>query len=148
MTGEDGSIDRLRAHLTGADAVSSLSESFSIFAFDAFEDLLADVDLRLLLWRGALDEPLNGLDAEHLLRSRLDQHRVAQRCLSWAEQHLDVRELRRRTRETWVHVDGPAPYALTGAGFDSESLECPAAAGARRRPGSGTDRQADGPALG
>ncbi|WP_282946544.1 helicase-related protein [Cellulomonas endometrii] len=122
MTGEDDPIHQLRAYLTDADAVSSLSESFSIFAFDAFEDLLTDVDMRLLLWRGALDEPLNGLDAEHLLRSRLDQHRVAQRCLSWAEQHLDVRELRRRTRETWVHVDGPAPYALTGAGFDSESL--------------------------
>lgn len=122
MTGEEDAIGRLCVHLTGADTVSSLSESFSIFAFEAFEHLLANVDMRLLLWGGALDEPLNGLDAEHLQRSRLDQHHVAQRCLTWAVKHLEVRELKRRTRETWVHVDGLAPYVLTGAGFDSESM--------------------------
>lgn len=122
MTSEDDVIGRLRAHLTGADLVSSLSESFSIFAFGAFEDLLADRDMRLLLWRGALDQPLNGLDAEHLLRSRLDQHHVAQRCLTWAERHVEARELKRRTRETWVYVDREVPYALTGAGLDAESM--------------------------
>ncbi|WP_197080757.1 helicase-related protein [Cellulomonas sp. A375-1] len=129
MTTEDDAIVRLRAHLNGASAVSSLSESFSIFAFEAFEDVLADADTRLLLWRGALEAPLNGLDAEHLLRSRLDQHHAARRCLAWAEQHLEVRELKRRTRETWIHVDGPAPYAITGAGFDAESMGVVAAEG-------------------
>lgn len=129
MTSGDDAIGRLRALLGDADAISSLSESFSIFAWEAFEDLLVDADMRLLLWRGALDQPLNGLDAEHLLRSRLDQHHVAYRCLSWAERHLKARELNRRTRETWVQVDGPTRFALTGAGFDAESLGVVAAEG-------------------
>jgi len=118
-------VEQLLAHKSvDNNKLDSLSESYSIFAYEALKGTLADTDLRLLLWRGALDDPLNGRDAEHLLRSRLNQHRVAADCRVWAERHLNVRELKRRTRDTWITAGSgsPEPFALTGAGFDAESL--------------------------
>ena len=123
MPNGDAPIDNLRRHLTGASRVDSLSESFSIFVYEVLSEQLAEVDLRLLLWDGSLDDrPLNGLDQEHLQRARLDQHRIAHECLAWAEQHLTARTLKRRTRDTWATIDGPFPYAVNGAGMEAESL--------------------------
>ena len=123
MPNGDAPIDNLRNHLTGASRVDSLSESFSIFVYEALREQLAEVDLRLLLWDASLDDhPLNGLDHEHLQRARLDQHRVARECLAWAEEHVTARTLNRRTRDTWVTVDGPFPYTVNGAGMEAESL--------------------------
>lgn len=124
MTIEDGRpIDRLRTHLTVARSIDSLSESFSIFVHDALKAELDDVDVRLLLWQDSLhDYPLNGLDEENLLRSRLSQHRVAREFIEWAEQRMQVRTLTRRTRDTSTVVHGSFPYAVQGAGLEAESL--------------------------
>ena len=62
------------------------------------------------------------LDEEHMLRARLEQHRIAREFLTWAEQHLQVRSLNRRSRDSWTVVDGPEAYAVHGAGFEAESL--------------------------
>ena len=116
-------IANLRKHLTGAARLDSLSESFSLFVYEALQEKLDDVEIRLLLWDSSLkDYPLNGLDHENVQRVRLGQHRLARECLAWAEQRMKVRELRRRTRDTWVTVDGPFPLAVNGAGLEAESL--------------------------
>ncbi|MEF9903451.1 helicase-related protein [Streptomyces sp. P9-A2] len=116
-------IDRLGKHLTGATRLDSLSESFSVFVYEALQDDLADVDLRLLLHGHSLDDfALNGLAAENLHRARLDQHRIARAFTAWAEEHLRTRALKRRTRGTWTSVDGPFPYVVDGAGLEAESL--------------------------
>ncbi|MEU2246028.1 helicase-related protein [Streptomyces sp. NPDC019224] len=116
-------IDRLRKHLTGATRVDSLSESFSLFVYEALQDELTDVDLRLLLHGASLtDFPLNGLEQENLKRARLDQHRIARAFATWAEEHLQTRALKRRARGTWTSVSGPFPYVVDGAGFEAESL--------------------------
>ncbi|MFD6114731.1 helicase-related protein [Streptomyces yangpuensis] len=116
-------IDRLRKHLTGATRVDSLSESFSLFVYEALQDELTDVDLRLLLHGHSLqDFPLNGLEQENLKRARLDQHRIARAFATWAEEHLQTRALKRRARGTWTSVAGPFPYVVDGAGFEAESL--------------------------
>ena len=117
-------IDRLRKHLT-ADAVrlDSLSESFSLFVYEALQDKLADVDVRVLLHDHSLEQfPLNGLDAENLKRARLDQHRIARALVGWAEEHLQARTLTRRTRGTWTSIDGSFPYVVDGVGLDAESI--------------------------
>lgn len=116
-------IDRLRKHLTGATRLDSLSESFSLFVYEALQDELTDVELRLLLHGHSLEEfPLNGLEEENLKRARLDQHRIAHALVTWAEEHLRARTLKRRTRGTWTSVDGPFPYAVDGVGLEAESL--------------------------
>jgi SNF2 family DNA or RNA helicase len=116
-------IDRLRKHLTGATRVDSLSESFSLFVYEALQDELTDVELRLLLHGHSLEEfPLNGLEEENLKRARLDQHRIAHTFVAWAEEHLRARTLKRRTRGTWTSVDGPFPYVVDGVGLEAESL--------------------------
>ncbi|PWC05239.1 helicase-related protein [Agromyces badenianii] len=120
---DDRPLDNLRKHLTNASALDSLSESFSVFVHEALKDELANVDLRLLLWEGNVDNlPLNGLDEENLLRSRLDQHRIAKEFVQWAEQRMQVRALTRRTRDTSAVVQGTFPYAVQGAGLEAESL--------------------------
>jgi len=120
---DDRPLDNLRRHLTKATAIDSLSESFSVFVHEALKDELVDVDLRLLLWGGSLDDlPLNGLDQENRLRSRLDQHRIAKEFVEWAERRMQVRRLTRRTRDTSTVVQGPFPYAVQGAGLEAESL--------------------------
>ncbi|MGW5442400.1 helicase-related protein [Streptomyces asiaticus] len=116
-------IDRLRKHLTGATRLDSLSESFSVFVYEVLQDELADVDLRLLLHGHSLDDfALNGLKEENLHRARLDQHRIARAFLTWAEERVQARALKRRTRGTWTSVDGPFPYVVDGAGLEAESL--------------------------
>ncbi|MEU9255047.1 helicase-related protein [Streptomyces sp. NPDC048270] len=116
-------IDRLRKHLTGATRLDSLSESFSLFVYEELQDELTNVELRLLLHGNSLEDfPLNGLEQENLKRARLDQHRIALAFVAWAEQRLRARTLKRRTRGTWTSVDGPFPYVVDGAGFESESL--------------------------
>ncbi|WP_422738639.1 helicase-related protein [Micromonospora sp. WMMD729] len=116
-------IVRLRKHLTGATRLDSLSESLSLFVYEALQDELADVDLRLLLHGRSLEEfPLNGLEEENLKRARLDQHRIAHAFVGWAEEHLQARALKRRTRGTWTSVDGAFPYVVDGAGLEAESL--------------------------
>ncbi|MDF9814175.1 helicase-related protein [Streptomyces sp. SPB162] len=116
-------IDRLRKHLTGATRLDSLSESFSLFVYEALQDELTDVELRLLLHGHSLEEfPLNGLEEENLKRARLDQHRIAHAFVVWAEEHLRARTLKRRTRGTWTSVDGPFPYVVDGVGLEAESL--------------------------
>ncbi|MGW3835238.1 helicase-related protein [Streptomyces microflavus] len=116
-------IDRLRKHLTGATRLDSLSESFSLFVYEALQDELADVELRLLLHGHSLEEfPLNGLGEENLKRARLDQHRIAHAFVAWAEEHLRARTLKRRTRGTWTSIDGPFPYVVDGVGLEAESL--------------------------
>ena len=124
MTDDAGRpVDRLRKHLAGASRLDALSESFSVFVHDALKDELAGVDLRLALWHDSLAEhPLNGLAEENVHRSRLDQHRIAREFVAWADQHIEVRALTRRTREAWATVDGPFPYAVKGAGLEAESL--------------------------
>lgn len=47
--GDARPLDRLRAHLSGASRVDSLSESFSIIVHDALADELSNVDVRMLL---------------------------------------------------------------------------------------------------
>lgn len=120
----DRAIDRLREHLdAGSARLDSLSESFSLFAYEVLQDKLNDVNVRLLLHAGSLEDlPLNGLDAENLKRARLDQHRIARAFVVWAEKHLQAKTLQRRTRGTWTSIDGPSPYVVNGAGFDAESL--------------------------
>ncbi len=116
-------VDRLRKHLTGAARLDALSESFSIYVYEALKDELSEDEIRLILWNGSLTaHPLNGLSEENLQRSRLDQHRVAREFVSWAEGRMQVRTLNRRTREAWTTVDGPFPYAVKGAGLEAESL--------------------------
>ncbi|MEV8353593.1 helicase-related protein [Streptomyces niveus] len=116
-------IDRLRKHLTGATRLDSLSESFSLFVYEALQDELTDVELRLLLHGHSLEEfPLNGLEEENLKRARLDQHRIAHAFVTWAEERLRARTLKRRTRGTWTSVDGPFPYVVDGVGLEAESL--------------------------
>lgn len=116
-------IDRLRKHLTGATRLDSLSASFSLFVYEALQDELTDVELRLLLHGHSLEEfPLNGLEEENLKRARLDQHRIAHAFVTWAEAHLRARTLKRRTRGTWTSVDGPFPYVVDGVGLEAESL--------------------------
>lgn len=116
-------IERLRLHLLNAKRLDVLSDSFSIFVFDALRQELRDVPTRLLLRSGSLDElPLNGLDEEHMLRASLEQHRIAREFLTWAEHHLQTRSLNRRSRDSWTVVDGPEAYAVHGAGFEAESL--------------------------
>ncbi|MGW3848704.1 helicase-related protein [Streptomyces fagopyri] len=116
-------IDRLRKHLTGATRLDSLSESFSLFVYEALQEELTDVELRLLLHGHSLEEfPLNGLGEENLKRARLDQHRIAHAFVTWAEKHLRARTLKRRTRGTWTSVDGPFPYVVDGVGLEAESL--------------------------
>lgn len=116
-------IDRLRKHLTGATRLDSLSESFSLFVYEALRDELTDVELRLLLHGRSIEEfPLNGLEEENLKRARLDQHRIAHAFVAWAEEHLRARTLKRRTRGTWTSVDGPFPYVVDGVGLEAESL--------------------------
>lgn len=125
MVGSDpGSIlDRLSKHLTGATRLDSLSESFSIYVYDAIKEALNDVDVRLLLHETSLDtRPLNGLGQEHVLRSHLDQHRIAADLAEWAQKHVDVRSLTRRARQSWLTIDGPFPYAVDDAGLDAETL--------------------------
>ena len=124
MTDDAGRpVDRLRKHLTGATRLDALSESFSIYVYEALKDELSDDEIRLLLWNGSLAaHSLNGLTEENLKRSKLDQHRVAREFVSWAEERLQVRMLNRRTREAWTTVDGPFPYAVKGAGLEAESL--------------------------
>lgn len=41
---------------------------------------------------------------------------------TWAEERLQARELKRRTRGTWTSVEGPFPYVVDGAGLEAESL--------------------------
>lgn len=121
--GRGAIVDTVRRHLTAATEVAALGESFSLFVFDALASELTDVRLRLLLWARSLDaHPLNGLDHEHLLRARLDQHRIARDLAAWATDRLDVRTLRKRARQSWVTVDGAFPYAITGSGLDAEGL--------------------------
>src|SRR4051794_8596954 len=116
-------IERLQEHLLEAKRLDVLSDSFSIFVFDALRRELAGVPTRVLLRNGSLaDLPLNGLDEEHTLRASLDQHRIAREFTAWAEQHLAVRSLSRRSRDSWAVVDGSSPYAIHGAGFEAESL--------------------------
>ncbi|WP_436764460.1 helicase-related protein [Streptosporangium sp. V21-05] len=117
-------IDRLRKHLTGgATRLDSLSESFSLFVYEALQDQLTDVDLRLLLHSHSLEMfPLNGLEEENLRRSRLNQHRIARAFAVWAERHLQARTLTRRTPSTWTSVDGSFPYVVDNAGLAAESL--------------------------
>lgn len=124
MTDDAGRpVDRLRKHLTGAARLDALSESFSIYVYEALRDELSDDEVRLLLWNGSLAaHPLNGLSEENLQRSKLDQHRIAREFASWAEGRLQVRMLNRRTREAWTTVDGRFPYAVKGAGLEAESL--------------------------
>ncbi|MGW3657096.1 helicase-related protein [Streptomyces sp. NPDC005151] len=113
----------MRKHLTGATRLDSLSESFSLFVYEALQDELTDVDLRLILHGHSLEElPLNGLEEENLKRARLDQHRIAHAFMAWAEEHLQARTLKRRTRGTWTSVDGPFPYVVDGAGLEAASL--------------------------
>jgi hypothetical protein len=116
-------IDRLRKHLTGATRLDSLSESFSLFVYEALQEELSQVDLRLLLYRDSLKEfALNGLAEENLKRARLDQHRIARAFVAWAEEHLRARELTRGTRNIWTSIEGSFPYAVEGAGLEAESL--------------------------
>ncbi|GAA1243157.1 helicase-related protein [Oryzihumus leptocrescens] len=116
-------IDRLRRQLADARRMDVLSESFSIFVFEALRKELAGVPVRLLLRDGSIDElPLNGLGEEHVLRAHLDQHRIAREFLAWAEQHLETRSLSRRSRDTWTVIEAAKPYAVLGAGFEAESL--------------------------
>ncbi|MEU2940426.1 helicase-related protein [Nocardiopsis alba] len=116
-------IDRLRKHLTGATRLDSLSESFSLFVYEALQKELAPIDLRLLLYRDSLKEfALNGLAEENLKRARLDQHRIARAFVAWAEEHLQARELTRGTRNIWTSIEGSFPYAVEGAGLEAESL--------------------------
>ncbi|PPK67867.1 helicase-related protein [Actinokineospora auranticolor] len=122
--GADGPIvNSLRRHLTGATGVDALSESFSLYVYDAILKGASDISARLLLWDGSLDSyPLNGLGNEHRLRSRLDQHRIARDCAQWARERLQIRSLTKRTRRSWVSVSGTFPYAVTGSGLDAEGL--------------------------
>ncbi|SIO89476.1 helicase-related protein [Nocardiopsis sp. JB363] len=116
-------IDQLRKHLTGATRLDTLAESFSLFVYEALQSELAQVDLRLLLHQESQEGfTLNGREKENLKRARLDQHRLAQAFVGWAEEHLRVRALNRRTRNTWTSIEGPFPYAVEQAGFDAESL--------------------------
>jgi Helicase conserved C-terminal domain/SNF2-related domain len=117
-------IDRLHEHLTAdTTRLDSLSESFSLFVYEELQDKLVSVDLRLLLHSQSLEQfPLNGLEAENLKRSQLDQHHIARAFVTWAEEHLQARMLTRRTRDTWTSVDGPVPYVVDGAGLDAESV--------------------------
>jgi len=118
-------MDDLRHYFDGASQISSLSESFSIFVWEAFKKQLANADLRVLLWKGVLNSsPLNGSPNEHHSRIRLDQHRIARDFQTWAEHHLQARELFRHSRDTWIFPDRPGakPYVLHGAGLDAESL--------------------------
>ncbi len=68
-------IDRLHEHLgSGVTRLDSLSESFSIFAYEAIRDRLGSANLRLLLHDQSLAQyPLNGLEAESVQRARLDR---------------------------------------------------------------------------
>ncbi|MCI2237076.1 SNF2-related protein [Paenibacillus sp. TRM 82003] len=124
MTGDTTPlVERLRERLAGAEQVDVLSDSFSLFVYDALKAELADVRARLLLRDGSLDDvPLNGLDQEHVLRARLDQHQIAQDFLTWAEEKLEVRSLRRPSRDSWIVANGASSYAIHGAGFEAEGL--------------------------
>ncbi|PWW60242.1 helicase-related protein [Actinokineospora spheciospongiae] len=103
--------------------MDALSESFSVFVYDAIMKGASDISSRLLLWDGSLDSyPLNGLGNEHHLRAKLDQHRIAMDCAEWARERLQVRRLTRRTRRSWVSVNGMFPYAVSGSGLDAEGL--------------------------
>lgn len=116
-------LERLRQRLVHATGLDVLSDSFSIFVFDSLREELKDVPTRVLLRNGSLSElPLNGLDEEHMLRARLEQHRIAREFLTWAEERLQTRSLNRRSRDSWTVVNGPEPYAVVGAGFEAESL--------------------------
>lgn len=116
-------IERLRHHLLEADRLDVLSDSFSIFVFDALRRELQNVPTRLLLRSGSLNElPLNGLEEEHTFRAKLEQHRIAREFLAWADGHLQIRSLKRRSRDSWTVVEGLEPYAVFGAGFEAESL--------------------------
>jgi hypothetical protein len=120
---DDRPLDNLRKHLTNATNLDSLSESFSVFVHEELKEALVSVDLRLLLWGGSLDDhPLNGLAEENLLRSRLDQHRIAKEFVKWAERRMQIRMLTRRTRDTSAVVQGTFPYAVQGSGLEAESL--------------------------
>ncbi len=120
---DDRLLESLRDHLKSASSLDSLSESFSVFVYEALKDELSDVDVRLLTWADSVgDRPLNGLDQENLLRSRLDQHRIAREFAEWAERRIEVRTLARRTRDTFTIVGGTEPYAVQGAGLEAESL--------------------------
>lgn len=124
MTGDsDPLIERVRERLEGIEQLDVLSDSFSLFVYDALKAELANVRARVLLRNGSLDEtPLNGLEEEHVLRARLDQHRIAREFLIWAEKQLAVRSLRRPSRDSWIVANGDAPYAIHGAGFEAEGL--------------------------
>ncbi len=114
---------RLKARLVEARRLDVLTDSFSIFLFEALADELRDVPTRVLLRSNSLDDfPLNGLEEENLLRSRLTQHRVARDFLAWADKNIEVRSLKRRSRDSWIVVDGPEPYGIYGAGFEAEAL--------------------------
>lgn len=116
-------LDSLRARLASSTGLDALSESFSIYVYEALASELSSINTRLLLWAQSVETlPLNGLDEENLLRARLDQHRVAREFANWAEGRLQVRELIRRTRDTSVIAHGSTPVAVQGAGLEAESL--------------------------
>ena len=79
-------IDRLRKPHRRCRAPGFAVGVFSIFVYEALQDKLANVDLRLLLHNQSLEQfPLNGREAENLKRARLDQHRVARAFVAWAK---------------------------------------------------------------
>lgn len=121
--GQDRVVDQLRAHIQPLARVDALSETFSIFVYEALAKDFANVDARLLLWKDSLETfHLNGLGEENLLRARLDQHRVAREFVAWADNHLHVKELQKRTRDTSTIVHGMTPLAVQGSGLEAESL--------------------------
>lgn len=116
-------IEGVRERLDGTRRLDVLSDSFSIFVFDALRAELSEVQTRVLLRVGSLEQvPLNGLDEEHVLRARLEQHRIAREFLGWAEKQIQVRALRRASRDSWIVSEGADPFAIHGAGFEAEGL--------------------------
>ncbi|MCH1883951.1 helicase-related protein [Agrococcus sp. ARC_14] len=114
--------DAVRGAFADSTHVDALSQSFSLFAWDALKDQLEHSTVRLLLWRDWQHAHLNGGHSENLQRARLDQHRIARECTTWSTDHLSAKEVTRTIRETWLSMRGSASVVVEGAGFESEAL--------------------------
>jgi len=120
--------DKLKEHISAGSKLSVITGLFSIYAYEALQHELGQVEsARVLLSRvgqaaNAGDAPLpialTGDAYETRLRNRLNQSRVARECANWLVQIAQVQIMRQpgAVGQSLFHVDGqPVDLAIQGS---------------------------------
>jgi len=117
-------VDLLIAALSSTANVSVVSQTFSVFAFDALEKHLRRTkSFRLLLPAnepaGSDDEfhvpELTGDDGDRSYRNKLALSATARACADWISRQVQIRSIGQKVPQNLLHVESAAPVSITGS---------------------------------